>query len=252
MMGSVEQDTPTEVALPLLLIAILVFFSASALQADGAPPPDPAGDEVLERYFAASKNQQEYLKGLQMEADFEANVPSLHRQSKLHALRYISKIGQITYRVLSSQGDNGVKKEVIVRYIEGEMDSAQKRGIGISRENYKFKYQGQHGTGDWQLHLFELTPREKRVGLFKGWLWVEAKSGVPVREQGEFVKSPSIWLRKITFQRDYEFKGDKSIPSRIDTVVETRVVGRAELRIRYTNVQPGEPPADQAQVAVNQ
>jgi hypothetical protein len=236
--------------LPLLLLVFLLFLSAPSFPADeSVATPGAPGEEVLERYLAASVSQQEYLRGLQMDADFEANVPSLNRASKLHALRYISKIGRITYRVLSSQGDTGVRKEVIIRYIESEMHSAQKRGIGINRENYKFSYRGKHGSGDWQLHLFELTPREKRVGLFRGWLWVEAKSGVPVREQGQFVKSPSIWLRKISFVRDYDFKGGKSIPSVIQTVVETRVVGRAELKIRYTNVQPGEPPADQAHVA---
>ena len=228
----------------ILLLAILPGLRAD----DAAEQP---GTEILERYFTASRTQQEFLKGLAMEADFEANVPNLKKFGKLHALRYISKIGQVTYKVLSQQGDKGVNKDVIARYIHAEMETAETRGIGISRDNYRFRYRGQHGTGDWQLHLFELVPKQKRVGLFRGWLWVEARTGVPVREQGEFVKSPSIWLRKISFVRDYELKGDMSVPTKIDTTIETRIVGKAELTIRYTNVHKGEPSVDASRLAAS-
>jgi len=231
-------------------IVCLIFLhpAASAEEAAG----ERAADEILDRYFTATRSQQEYLKDLSMEADFEANVPNLKKSGRLHALRYISKIGQITYRVLSQQGDRGVNKDVIARYIQAEMQAAEKSGIGINHDNYKFKYRGQHGTGDWQLHLFELDPKQKRVGLFKGWLWVEARTGVPVREQGEFVKSPSIWLRKISFVRDYELKEALSVPSKIETSIETRIVGKAELTIRYTNLKKGDaPPAVDAQIASN-
>jgi hypothetical protein len=247
MMGS---DEPKQDEAPLQSFAFILVlsFAIPFLRAEEAAEQS-GGTEVLERYLTASQSQQEFLKGLSMEADFEANVPNLQKTGKLHALRYISKIGQVTYKVLSQQGDKGVNKDVIARYIHAEMEAVDKRGIGINRDNYRFKYRGQHGSGEWQLHLFELVPKEKRVGLFRGWLWVEARTGVPVREQGEFVKSPSIWLRKITFTRDYEFKGDISVPAKIDTTIETRLVGKAELSIRYTNLQKGEADADTSKLA---
>ncbi len=238
--------------MPILAILILSLLSPNALRADDDEAAvDAAAAQILERYFEATRSQQEYLKGHAMEAEFEAKVPSLNRASKLQALRYISKLGRITYRVLASQGDNGVKKEVIVRYIQQEMDDARKRGIGINHENYKFKYRGEIDNG-WKLHLFELIPKEKRVGLFRGWLWVEAKNGSAVREQGEFVKSPSLWLRKITFLRDYEMRDKVSVPAKIETHIETRVVGPAELIIRFSNLQEAEPPAEPPTIATNE
>jgi hypothetical protein len=108
--------------------------------------------------------------------------------------------------------------------------------MGITRENYKFKYWGLYGTGDWQLYLFELTPKEKRVGLFKGWLWIHATTGLPVREQGELAKNPSIFLKKVSFIRDYELRDGVAVPKSIDSSIETRVVGRAELNIKFSNI----------------
>jgi hypothetical protein len=87
----------------------------------------------------------------------------------------------------------------------------------------------------WDLHLFELTPRQKRDGLFKGWLWVEARSGLPVREQGDLVKNPSIFLKKVSFIRDYQLCQGMAVPVRIDSTIQTRLIGTAELVIRYGN-----------------
>jgi hypothetical protein len=42
------------------------------------------------------------------------------------------------------------------------------------------------------------------VGLFKGELWIDAETARPLREWGEFVKSPSMFLRHIYVVRDYD------------------------------------------------
>ena len=73
------------------------------------------------------------------------------------------------------------------------------------------------------------------VGLFKGELWVDTETGMPVRESGQFVKSPSVFLKKIAFVRDYELQDNGvSIPAHIESMVDTRIVGRAELEISFS------------------
>ncbi len=85
------------------------------------------------------------------------------------------------------------------------------------------------------MQILELTPRKKAVGLFKGELWIDAQTGMPVRESGEFVKTPSVFLKKIAFVRDYELRDGVAFPSHIASTVDTRIVGRAELQIYFTN-----------------
>jgi hypothetical protein len=74
------------------------------------------------------------------------------------------------------------------------------------------------------VHVFQLTPRKKRVGLFKGDLWLDAETCLPVRESGRLVKLPSIFLRRIEFVREYEIHEGLVYPHSIESVVDTRLV----------------------------
>ena len=84
------------------------------------------------------------------------------------------------------------------------------------------------------------------MGLFKGELWLDAETGMPVRESGEFVKNPSVFLKKIAFVRDYEIQGGVAIPKHIESTVDTRLVGRAELSIEFTNFRHPEEEVSEA------
>jgi hypothetical protein len=46
---------------------------------------------------------------------------------------------------------------------------------------------------------------------------------------------PSIFLRRIEFVREYEIREGLAVPSSIESVVDTRLVGTAELRVRFQN-----------------
>ena len=237
--------------LPYFLSALyFLLLAATPVPASGFDP-DPGdkketeGRPVLQQYLKATRGQDEKLRGLAMDVEIDASVPSLNRKGKFHALRQISKLGLITYRAITFQGDNTIKNDVIARYLQAEKEAAE-HGVNLGRtpENYKFKYYGSYGSGGWKLHLFELIPREKKAGLFHGWLWVEARTGLPVREQGEFVKNPSIFLKRVEFVRDYEIRDGVAVPVKVDSQILTRVAGRAEMVIRYTNVAKAsdEPP----------
>ena len=221
--------------LPFLSLLLLLFIlSPVSLLAD--PNKDPEGGDCLQKYLDAGPEQAQKLRDLSMEMEIEATVPTLQKSGRLRALRQISRLGVITYRRIIFQGDKLIQNDVIAKFLQAEKEASEKTSnIGITRENYKFKYYGEFGGGDWKLHLFELSPRQKRPGLFRGWLWLEDKSCLAVREQGEFVKSPSIFLKKIAFVRDYEIRDGVAVPTRLHSDVETRIVGLAQLNVRYSN-----------------
>jgi len=81
--------------------------------------------------------------------------------------------------------------------------------------------------------VLQLKPREKKIGLFKGELWLDSETYMPVREEGSFVKSPSFMLKKMQFVREYELQNGVSVPQRTESRVETRFFGPVELNINY-------------------
>ncbi len=198
--------------------------------------PDDANMEIVGRYLDATETQQQVLRGAQMEMNVHADLPKLGKQGTLRALRFVSKVGKITYKALGFSGDNTVKQEVIARYLQAESEGRENGSIAISPQNYKFKLKNTSTVADKRVYIFQLTPKKKEIGLFKGELWLDAATGMPVKEVGRFVKNPSVFLKKVEFVRDYEIHDGVAIPSHIESTVDTRLIGKAELSILFTNL----------------
>jgi hypothetical protein len=133
--------------------------------------------ELVERYVQATQAQQSALRGGTEEVDIDASVPKFKKQGKLHALKNISKLGKITYHALGFSGDSIVKTEVIANYLKAEVESAEgKSNLSITPENYKFKYKGTWNWKGREVYVLHLSPREKKVGLFKGELWLDTET----------------------------------------------------------------------------
>jgi hypothetical protein len=217
----------------LLLSAIISFIPLSAEDASLVP------DVIVQSYCAATRNQDHALQSASIDMDVEmsASLPRLKKQGKLHALRRISALGRITYEMLRFEGDNTVKNQVIVRYLtaEAEAQREQAPAIAVTPANYKFKYKGQGYLDSRPVHIFDVTPRQKRQGLFKGQVWIDAATYLRVQEAGYLVKNPSIFLKRIAFIRRYEIRDGISMPRQVQSVVDTRLVGKAELTIDFTN-----------------
>jgi hypothetical protein len=86
---------------------------------------------------------------------------------------------------------------------------------------------------DWRLHLFEVKPRKMKAGFFEGWIWIEATTGLPVRQSGRFVRSPSVFLRNVEFVQDFQILDGVAVPKRIESTIRTRLVGPAEIKVDF-------------------
>jgi len=217
-------------------------LSCGVLSAATASAPDA----IVENYRTAARQQERALNGASMEVDIAASLPKLNKQGRLHALRRVSRLGHITYEALHFEGDNTVKNHVIAKYLSAEAE-AQSDGadaFAVTPANYKFKYKGVIQHGDETAHVFEVIPRHKLVGLFKGEIWVDSDSFLLLRESGRLVKTPSIFLKKVEFVREYQIQGGVSVPRQLHTMVDTRLVGPAELTIDFRNVSLSENPKE--------
>jgi hypothetical protein len=233
-----------DVRLPVAIVG-LVLFATAGNPCFAAPEADAVESaEMLSKYVDATRTQRDVLRGVQMEMDIDAKLPKLEKQGRFRALRKISVLGRITYKALGFSGDSTVKNEVITRYLAAETEARDSGSLAIMPVNYKFKYKGIVNRDGRRTAVFQISPRKKRLGLFKGELWLDAATAMPVREAGQFVKTPSIFLKKIEFVRDYELRDGVAFPTHIQSTVDTRLVGRAELSINYSNFSKQESAED--------
>ncbi len=173
-----------------------------------------------------------------MDVDMDASLPNLKKHGKLHALRRISALGRITYEALRFEGDNTVRNQVIARYLNAEAEAQQSpraSSMAVTPDNYKFKYKGHNQIDGRDTYVFEVKPRQKRAGLFQGEVWIDSTTYLRVRDSGKLVKNPSFFLKRVAFVRNYEIRDGISEPRQVQSVVETRLVGKAELTINFSN-----------------
>jgi hypothetical protein len=199
--------------------------------------PNDAHSELIRKYVDAVSSETQARRDIDVEVSIAARIPRLNRQAKLRAQRSTSAKGTIAYTILDSCGDPLVKREVIARYLAAETEARKPGEIAITPSYYKFRFTRTVEQAHRPVDVFQLYPKRRRLGLFKGELWLDRKTGLPVRESGFFVKNPSVFVRRIVFARDYEMQDGIAIPRQLISTVDTRLVGRAELNIQFSDVQ---------------
>ena len=223
----------------LLLACVWAFFAVS-VRAAAPDPADQRTQEILAKYLQATSGHEVADQAQSAEVEISASIPQLKKQGSLHALRKMSKLGQVTYRVLGFQGDSSVKREVIARYLEAEQQTRNHDSISLTPANYKFRLKGEKYLAGRDVYVLQVSPRKKQVGLFKGEVWLDANSYLPLYERGRLVKNPSIFFKRVEFERAYGVVNGTSVTQHLYSKIDTRLVGEVDLDVNYTNVASGE------------
>ena len=230
-------------AVVFLLIAVFVPLEAADGVLGVPAAMDPTASDVLDRYVKAMQLQESRAQAVSMDVDMDADLPQLKKHGRFHAFRFITRVGQVFYDRRRFEGDSTIKKEVIGRYLQAEKDAKSEYGsaAAVTPANYKFKYKGMTDYAGRPAYVFQVSPRAKRLGLYKGELWIDKETNLPLRQWGELVRNPSMFLKSVYFVRDYTICDGVSVPRRLISDVGTRLFGKAHLTIWYENVKVGEP-----------
>lgn len=205
-------------------------------------PGDIPPETILLKYFDIQKEQGR-LENFQVDVRIEASLPAMHKSGTLTATRILRGEYGLSYRGSSFTGDDSVKGDVIARYLNAEKESLRRpMKIGINLANYRFTYRGIAMYLDRRAHVFEVNPRDNKIGLYRGELWVDIETSQPLREFGRFVKNPSVFLKNVDFVRDYHLIDGRALPARIITRMDTRLVGPAEITVYFSDYNFNLPP----------
>lgn len=172
---------------------------------------------------------------------YEAELPDQAQKGRYELQRTYSAPHTLKFKAVNFTGDGFVKTNVIHRLLQSEVDHVEKEegpDTAITSRNYKFSYKGVKEIEGRQVHVFEAKPREKRVGLFKGKIYIDMLTGSLRRAEGQAVKSPSFFIKKIEFTTDYADFGGFTFPVRLHSAAKTRLVGRAVVDVSISEYQP--------------
>ena len=148
-----------------------------------------------------------------MEVDIDAKLPKLEKHGNLRALAQDLPAGQDYLQGSGFFGRQHRQAGSDYAYLAAESEARENGTIAITPANYKFRYAGNISSQGGQ-HAADpgITPKKKAVGLFKGEI-VDRRRHAACRcaRSGQFVKTPSVFLKKIAFVRDYEIRNGVSV-----------------------------------------
>jgi hypothetical protein len=228
-------------------VRILALLLASALVATPVPlppfPPELSSElsAVVERYVSASQAQREAMFGAQMDIKIEGRLTELREKGEMNVVGSMSKQGELSHEMLNFEGDKRIKTDVIARFLELEEKTKTYGGaLKVGPQDYEFRIKAILKQDLKTTYVFEVSPRKNGVDKFRGEVWIDGATGMPLREAGRFVKSPSLWLTNLRFVRDYELHNGISVVKRFQSSTDVRIlgVGRAELDVNFSNFSP--------------
>lgn len=188
--------------------------------------------QALDRYLAKAEADGPHCSALVYAVQIEARLPALKKQGSMTGFKRIIQPGHAVYRGLRFTGDNLVKTRVIARFLAHESDPpVRPEYTAINQVNYRFTFTNVTDYNGLTAYVFRLTPRYKRVGLFRGEVWLDAGTAAPLRIWGDLVKSPSIFIRSFRLVQDYRTLAGCSDPLRLLLSVRTRIVGTVEMTV---------------------
>ena len=232
LMAPVDDQAPVpaavsqQVSLPLVATAVL---------------PRMAPELALQVCRGRSVIQAEQLAAYSATTLIRAKLLDTSQYGEYEVQQHYLAPRTLAFKAVRFTGDTFVKTNVITRLLQSEVDHLQKDDPAlnaISPANYKFSYKGTNELQGRIVHVYQVKPREKRVGLFKGRIYVDVYTGSLVRAEGRPVKSPSIFIKKVDFVQDYADIGPFTLPVHVHSEATARIVGRAIVDVYQRDYQP--------------
>lgn len=203
--------------------------------------PRMAPELALQVYHGRAVIQAQQLAEYSATTIIHAELPESSQQGEFEVQRHYSAPRTLQFTPVRFNGDGFVKSNVITRLLQSEVDHLKQDDGGqtaINKENYKFSYKGSTNIDGRSVHVFQLKPRSKRPGLFKGKIFLDAYTGSLVRAEGGVVKSPSFFVKKIEFVQDYVDVGNFTFPAHMHSEARARIIGRTVVDIYHRDYQP--------------
>jgi len=241
-----ERDLPVDASVPGCLLAVDRMPATSPETQPLAPAVAPvlpilSPELALETFERRTAAQALQLASYSAVTIIKAELPDTAQEGEYELQRHYAAPHTLLFKPIRFVGDKFVKSNVIAKLLQSEVDHVEKDDparTAIIPANYKFSYKGESEVGDRPVQVFHVKPHKKRLGLFKGRIYLDAHTGALARVEGRAVKSPSFFVKSIEFVQDYADFDSFTLPVHMHSQVRARIVGRTIVDIIHRDYRP--------------
>ncbi len=210
--------------------------------------PRMSAELALTTYESRASNQPFTLAGYSDTTIIQAELPDSRQRGEFELKRTYAAPRTLKFTPVRFLGDSFVKTNIIARLLQGEVTHVSKQKgaeTALNEQNYKFSFKSVEQIDDRPMYVFNVKPRKKHPGLFKGRIFLDPFTGSLRRAEGTMIKSPSWFVKKVEFVQDYDDISGFILPVRLHSVAKARIIGRTIVDVIHRDYQ-----AEAGQVAL--
>jgi hypothetical protein len=209
----------------LLFLGLVVVGTGASAQTGGIVP---TVETIIARMVQARTDNRASFRSYIVTRDYRLFGKD-RNNSKSQVIADVTFVppGFKKYAIQRTQGSR-LGEKIVRRMLKGEAEITKEySSTDISMANYDFRFIGAESLGDQLTYKLELLPRRKDPYLLRGNIWVDAKTYLLRRSEGEPAdKSPSWWLRNVRIELAYGDVDGMWLQTASEATVNVRIFGR--------------------------
>jgi hypothetical protein len=227
-------------ALAIALVAVVVVQPARSrpLADAGTSARSFDGPSIFERVQQANAARAAALLAYVATRHYSVFEPGHDTDAELVVTAEFNAPSTKTFKTIAIRGVGWIHRRVFGRLMEAEKQAAAGREAAdsaITSANYDARLAGSDSLDGRECYVLELVPRRRDKYLFVGKAWIDKQDFAIARLEGEPARSPSVWVLRAPFVRQYQRIDSFWLPLQDETHSQIRFAGEYVLRIQYAD-----------------
>ena len=220
----------------------ICLAAAACASAQTGSTVSPREDIVAQMALAQAANRT-HLQPYVVTRDYRLFEGTNRDQAKSHVTAEITVAPPGSKKYIIENPTGSAWGERIVRkMLDGEVAFANDSGsIDITDKNYDFVLLRQDQLTGQRCYVLDLLPKRKSKNLLHGTIWIDAKTYLPLRVEGELAKTPSWWLTDVRVVLLYGYAGKLWVQTSSEVTASVRIIGPSSMVWQDVRYQLGEP-----------
>jgi hypothetical protein len=205
---------------------LFLFLGGAACSSAQTASTIPSIEAIVAGMALARAENQAHFRAYIVTRDYEL-FGKERANYKSHVIAEISFVPPATKKYTIQQSVGTSFGETIVRrMLTSEVEIAlDYTSTDFSPDNYDFRFIIEGNAGGRRCYVLELLPKRKEKNLLQGKIWVDAGTYLPQRIEGEPLKTPSWWLRRLHIELGYSEVGGMWLQTALEATATVRILG---------------------------
>ena len=224
-----------------IIVYSIASIAATCVTAQ-TPSQIPTSEEIVAQMAEAQHENRTHFRPYKVTRDYKLFRGDSQTELKSRLIAEISVVPPVSKKYTVENTSGSLLEEKIVRkMLDGEVAFAKDSGSSdITPENYDFRLIREDEINGQSCYVLDLVPKRNSKDLLRGSIWVDARSYLPLRVEGEPAKNPSWWVTDARIVLLYGYVGPMWLQTFSEATADVRILGRSTMIWQDVKYQMGE------------